>query len=320
MKTEELNREPASTSSSNGASARFMAALNFPLLNRPPMRILVAILILGACFVRAYVGLWGMRMYAQDAFTVLDGAWRIINGQRPHVDFYTGLGPVSYLITAAGVLFAGGSGAGLAYGQALFGCVVGLWTYNLSERRLRSLATIVMCAIVVLMAIVPTTIGDSPSGTTPATTYNRCGYALVALLILEASSAYRSGRRHNELFGGLSTGLVLGTLLFLKISFFIGALFLLGALLPLRKQSWERWRGIASAFAATVLAFAGYLRFDLAAMYSDLRTVAHAKHVMAGAYLVKDVIVSAIPFLLFTLLISQSAARDGSETRLESQA
>jgi hypothetical protein len=297
-----------SSVSSNALLARFITPWNFPALDYLPIRALVATLVLGVCFIRAYVGLWGSRIYTQDAFSMLDGAWRVINGQRPHLDFYTGLGPVTYLITAAGVIIAKGNAAGLAYGQALFGCVAGLWAYLLCQRRMRSVATILVSVIVVLMAIVPTTIGDIPAGITPATTYNRCGYALVALLMIEALSARRPGRGRDEFIGGLSTGIVLGTLLFLKISFFMGAGFLLLALAPLRKQTRGRWYGIAAASGITVLAFAWYLRFDLAAMYNDLLTVAHTKHVKLGGYLAKDVIVSACPFLLFTDLISRTAA------------
>jgi hypothetical protein len=283
-----------------------------------PVRALVAIFILGMCFIRAYVGLWGMRIYTQDAFTVLDGAWRVLNGQRPHLDFYTGLGPVTYLITAAGVVIAAGNAAGLAYGQALFGCLAGLWAYRLSERRLRGLATMLVCAIVVLLAVVPTTIGDAPSGITPATTYNRFGYALVALLMIEASACYSFPNKRDEYWGGASTGLALGVLLFLKVSFFMGAGFLLLALVPLKKQTRERWYGMGAAFGITLLAFAWYLQFDLAVVYHDLSTVAHAKHVRLGVYLAKDVVVNAMPFLLFAQLIAQSekSSRDRNAVRI----
>lgn len=289
-------------------ATRFLALWNFPALDYLPIRALLAVIILGLCLVRAYVGMWGSRIYTQDAFSILDGAWRVMNGQRPHVDFYTGLGPLTYLMTAAGVVIAGGNAAGLAYGQAIFGCLAGLWGYWLCDRRLRSLATILVCTMVVLLAIVPTTVGDSAQGITPATTYNRCGYALVALLMIEAVAARRPERGRAELWGGASTGLVLGALLFLKISFFMGAGFLLMVLMPLRKQARERWLGIGGAFALTVLAFAWYLRFDLAAVFIDLRTVAHTKHVMLGWYLLRDVIVNATPFLIFVHLISQNAS------------
>jgi hypothetical protein len=319
LKTAQLapDRPPAKASarSSSKLLPYFLTAWNFPVLDYLPVRGLVAIFILGMCFIRAYVGLWGMRIYTQDAFTVLDGAWRILNGQLPHIDFYTGLGPVTYLITAAGVVIAAGNAAGLAYGQALFGCLVGLWAYRLADRRLRGLATILVAVIVVLLAVVPTTVGDSSSGITPATTYNRFGYALVALLVIEASAACRAERQGDEARGGVSTwggglssGLVLGLLLFLKISYFLGAGFLLLALVPLKKQTRERWYGMGAAFGITVLAFAWYLRFDLIAVCNDLRTVAHAKHVTLGDYLVKDILLSAIPFLFFAQQLSQSGS------------
>jgi hypothetical protein len=298
----------ASARSSSKLLPYFLTAWNFPVLDYLPVRALVAIFILGMCFIRAYVGLWGMRVYTHDAFSLLDGAWRILNGQTPHIDFYTGLGPVTYLITAAGVVIAAGNAAGLAYGQALFGCVAGLWAYRLADRRLGGLATIAMSTIVVLTAIVPTTIGDASTWITPGMSYNRFGYALMALLLIEASAARRPDRPGNEAWGGASTGLVLGLLLFLKISYFLGAGFLLVALVPLKKQTRERWYGMGAAFGITLLAFAWYLQFDLAAVYNDLRTVAHAKHVTLGEYVVKDVLVSAIPFLFFAQLVSQNGA------------
>lgn len=284
---------------------RFVGFWNMPVLEYLPVRALVALVILGACFVRAYIGLWGSRIYTQDAFAMLDGGWRVISGQRPHVDFYSGLGPVSYLMAAAGMVIANGNSAGLAYGQALFGCLAGLWCYLLCRWRVRDVAAILACVVVVLMAIVPTVMGDSPSSTNPGTTYNRYGYALVALLLIEGAAGCEPNGRKRETWGGISTGLVLGILLFLKISFFMAAAGLMIALAPLRKQSIDRWRGIAIAFGLSVLSFAGYLKFDLAAMYSDLRTVAHAKHVMFGLYLAQDVVVNAFPFLLFVYLITR---------------
>jgi hypothetical protein len=78
--------------------------------------------------------------------------------------------------------------------------------------------------------------------------------------------------------------------------------------IPLRKQTRERRIGIGAALALTILAFAWYLRFDLAAVFNDLRTVAHTKHVMLGWYLLRDVIINAAPFLIFVYLISQNIA------------
>lgn len=214
------------------------------------------------------------------------------------------LGAVSYLITAAGMGLSAGNAAGLAYGQALLGCLVGLWCYLLCQPRFGRLSTSLLCPMVVLMAIVPTVIGGSSTAITPGAIYNRFGYALTALLMIE--SMRRPERGIARIFGGISSGLILGILLFLKISFFVGAVGLLLALAPLKKQVLDRWRGIALAFAGTVLGFSWYLRFDLVAMYSDLRTVAHAKHVMLGWHLAGDAVAYAFPFLLLIHWITKS--------------
>jgi len=308
MKTVSLLPKRISEPLANALRSRISAVWNFPALDRVGIRILLAVFILGACYMRAYIGLWGVRMYLQDAFQMLDGGWRILNGQIPHIDFYTGLGPVSYLIAAGGIVLAKGNADGLAYGQALFGCVMGLWAYGLGERRLRGLATILFCMFVVLLGIVPTVIGGPPVDISPGATYNRYSYALVALIVLEAVSACSSRRKHDELWGGLSTGAALGTLLFLKISFFMGTCFLLAAFFGLRPQTKERWSGIAGGFAATALAFLSYLHFDAAAVYKDIQMVAHTKHVMVGWYLAKDVALYAIPFLLLTWALSETIA------------
>ena len=62
-----------------------------------------------------------MRCYSHDAFMVLDGAWRMLNGQRPHLDFNSMIGPAAYLPTVVGFRLASNTSAGFGYGQALVG-------------------------------------------------------------------------------------------------------------------------------------------------------------------------------------------------------
>lgn len=288
-------------------AARFIAGWNFPLLSRLPARVFLILLVLGLCFVRAYIGLWGVREYVHDAFSALDGAWRVMNGQRPHLDFYTALGPVSYLVTAGGLVLSGGNANGLACGQALFGAMVGIWTYCLASRRLPQVPASILCVLVVLISIAPTVVGAPANVITPGMTYNRYGYALFSLLLVEAVRPNREKRARGEFWGGLSTGAVLGLSLFLKISFFLGAAFMLAALLPLRPQHRERWRGIIAGCGVTSLAFLSYLRFDIAAVLRDLTIAAHSKHFSYGGYLIYDVLFCALPFLICMGVLSRSS-------------
>ncbi len=264
-------------------------------------------LIFGLCFVRAYVGLWAFRIDAPDAFSLFDGAWRIMHGQTPHVDFYTALGPLTYLITGAGMALAGGYANGLAYGQALFGAIAGIWAYRLARSRLRDVPAILASLTIVLLAITPTIVGDPINAITPGTTYNRYGYALFALVLIEAVRPNRDRPRHGEFWGGFSTGAALALGLFLKISVFLGAAFMVAALVPIRPQDRQRWLGVAAGMGATSFVFLAYLRFDLAAILRDLAIAGHAKHLSYGGYLIYDLLFCALPFLICMMVLSRSS-------------
>src|SRR5215469_15595222 len=55
-----------------------------------------------------------INVFHNDALWMLDNGWRVLNGQVPHRDFYSPLGPLEYGILAAGMLLAKGSAQGLA--------------------------------------------------------------------------------------------------------------------------------------------------------------------------------------------------------------
>jgi hypothetical protein len=83
-------------------------------------------LLLAMVACRGLVAMYGMRFYPQDGFLVLDGAWRMLNGQRPHVDFNSIIGPAAYLPTLVGFRLASNTAAGFGYGQALVALVLGV--------------------------------------------------------------------------------------------------------------------------------------------------------------------------------------------------
>ena len=65
--------------------------------------------------------MYGVRYYTWDGFLVLDGAWRMLNGQRPHVDFNSIIGPAAYLPTVVGLVLASNTAAGFGYGAGVGG-------------------------------------------------------------------------------------------------------------------------------------------------------------------------------------------------------
>src|SRR5664280_1830842 len=71
--------------------------------------------------------------FGSDLFIALDGAWRVVCGQRPHVDFYSAFGPLTYLIGAAGLELAHFTVRGLGYATTGVGLILGLWTVALTR-------------------------------------------------------------------------------------------------------------------------------------------------------------------------------------------
>jgi hypothetical protein len=69
-------------------------------------RVLTVLLLL-VCAAVAVVGVPRLHIFGHDIFVSLDGGWRVLNGQRPGVDFYGQMGPVYYLLHAAGLWLAG---------------------------------------------------------------------------------------------------------------------------------------------------------------------------------------------------------------------
>ena len=61
-----------------------------------PMQFLICLLII--CGATAFVGAVPTRIFGHDDFFLLDNGWRIVCGQRPHLDFYSPWGPVMFLV------------------------------------------------------------------------------------------------------------------------------------------------------------------------------------------------------------------------------
>ena len=279
-------------------AARFVALWSYPFLGSSVVRAALLAALASLCLVRAYIGLSGITDYSHDAFGTLDGAWRVLNGQTPHADFYSPLGPLIYLVTAFGLLLSHGGAEGAGYSQALCGGLLGLWTYLFSRRRLGHLPAILLCVMVVLLSINPSSVGEPPIRTS-CMAYNRYGYALVTLLLVEGVAGRDSERRRAEFWGGVSTGAILALLLFLKISYFVGGTALVAALIPCRKQVKERWAGLIGGFLPVSLAFCAYLGFSLVPMWNDLRMVAGAKPVRISWYIVDNLYLPVAFYLGF---------------------
>ena len=221
----------------------------------------------------ALVGAVHARLYGHDIFFLLDNGWRALHGQRVHVDYVSAWGPLTFLLVAAGLIVSNGSVAAVTYASALFAAIVGAWSVWLVSERARGIGAVVFPCFIALIAAAPFAIGDPPTLTSQAMVYNRYGYALLMLIMLESFlPASEDGEPHwRKSAQPALTGCALGLLLFLKISFFLIAVPLLGMSLIFQKDRWPRLLAHVFGFAVIAFCFLGYLHFDVVAMVADLR-------------------------------------------------
>ena len=138
--------------------------------------------IVGATF---FVGAVPTRIFGNDIFFLLDNGWRVVNGQATHVDFTSAWGAVTFLVTGLGLMLSDYSVDGIGYGSAVFGLIIGLWSYYLGRHRLIPILQILLSLYIVSLIVAPVPLGVPFRISSHAMVYNRYGYALLALILID---------------------------------------------------------------------------------------------------------------------------------------
>jgi hypothetical protein len=216
--------------------------------------------------------------WAADTFLFLDGGWRVWNGQRPYHDFYSGLGPVNFQLVALGFWLGGATPAAIDYGFGVAAMALGIWAWRLFQSRMERPAALLLALFVAVLSIAPHALGARPDILTYASLYNRLGYGLMAIVLVETVCAPLATSAKSEWAGGISSGAACLVLLFLKPSFFLLALAGVCVSYVFRDLcGWRRTLGVVAGFAVPAMLMLAYLRFDVGAIWYDFRTVAEAR-------------------------------------------
>lgn len=224
------------------------------------------------------VGVPRLKIYGHDVFVSLDGAWRILNGQRPVVDYFAQMGPLYYMLYASGLALARGNARGLGYGSTLASVLIAIWCFLLLRRRMAPAPFFLACLAVLLLAVAPFPLGLDFWQGTFSMKYNRYGFALTNLVLLESFlDPEKCSGRGMEFGGGFSTGLACVVLLFLKISYGLIALGIAAASVLLRARERVRLAGLVAGFVLAGLPILMYLRFDVGALVREYRLLAVVK-------------------------------------------
>jgi hypothetical protein len=277
----------------------------------------VAVALLAICWAVFALGVPRLTIYGHDIFVSLDGGWRVLNGQRPVVDFFAQMGPVYYLLHAAGLTLAGGAAEGLGYGTTLVAIVIAVWSFFLLRGRMASMPFALACVTLVLLAIAPFPLGHTLRQTAFAMKHNRYGFALTGLVLLECflpSPAGDSGR--TQFGGGFSSGLACAILVFLKISYGLVALGLVAMSALFRPKEHARLGGFLAGLILFALPMLVYLRFDFPALAREYRVLAAVQGESLSRYAItRRLYLDRFEFLSVLLLALLTASLPSISTR-----
>jgi hypothetical protein len=136
----------------------------------------------------AAISLWSAPapiMAPWDVFILLDGGYRIIEGQVPGVDFSNPIGPLVYELVSLGMRMQQvPSLAAVAYGNVIFLGIASLLAWIVARQRMPALCAAGFTVFVALIVVSVGPLGYLPWITTYAMLYNRYGWVLYATLLL----------------------------------------------------------------------------------------------------------------------------------------
>jgi hypothetical protein len=261
------------------------------------------------CGTAVFIGAVPTRIFGHDIFFLLDNGWRVVNGQRPHIDFTSPWGPVSFLIVGIGLISSKYSVNAIGYGNAIFAFIIALWSYRLSRDRMGFIPRLLICIYLALLVVSPYSLGWGVLNSGHAMFYNRYGYALLGLIMIEAFQRVGTDhQRREEWIGGISSGAVAAIALFLKGNYFVAAVLLIGISILFGRHSKSRFIGMAIGFSSVTLALLSYLSFDIAAIQRDLEIAAGARSKSFHfKELTRKLWINTVDFFFIVLLCIQSS-------------
>lgn len=165
-----------------------------------------------------------------DVFTLLNGGYRIYEGQAPSTDFSNPIGPLVYGLTSLGMhLQHSPSLAAVTYGQAIFLALASALAWMVAWKRLPALYAAAFTVFVALLAVSDRPLGFPTWALTYAMLYNRDGWLLYSTLLLLVLLGRREPpTKHSRVVDGFLMGLILGLLFYDKITFFLASMVAVG--------------------------------------------------------------------------------------------
>lgn len=283
----------------------------------------------GTTFVILAVSLvgWAMLHYGApvmngrpwDVPPLLDGGWRIVNGQVPYHDFFVHHGPLAFYLTAFGMKVGAVDVAAIDRGAIALMAVVTMLALLVLSRRTSAIYTIIFTLFMALLVIAPRPLGDPYDFTDRALMFTRFGEALLmlmaVLLFLPPTKKQHAWTAAAEM---VLAGLLLTLLVFNKVNYaMLGFGFCSAAVVFKSIKLRDGVVAITSAFVFCVIVLK-VTGISLSEMLDAYRRVAVG---FQGDFRLKIILIQAIKCVMLLppllILVCESAFGKKSDSRFE---
>lgn len=237
--------------------------------------------------VTAVAGITGLLIWTGAAFQadmgwdpviMLEAAARGQQGQMAHVDYLSPVGLLPTWLVSLGLRLSGGTADALAYAPALALAPLALYAWWLTRRRFSAWlslgATLYLAGLIT--ATRPLPFGMLPytlefSHASYAMAYNRLGWALLSLLVLQQflppdGAGSRSALRAED-FG---SGFICGLLFLTKVNYALAAVGVMVVSLALFRRSRAQWLAFAAGAAILPAILLVGTRFQAGAWFREI--------------------------------------------------
>jgi hypothetical protein len=176
-----------------------------------------------------------------DLLFNLEGAWHLAHGHVPHLDFHDPLGRLGFWLTSLGFQVVGVTPKAFLVGEFIVLPALLAAAVPVAARRLAPAPALLFTSYVALLIVLPANIGDAPNAYSFAMSYNRWGWAALAILcvLLFIDPRHESEPRWDELLLAAMLGVFL---FYVKITFAAAALAAVIAAAIVVRRIRERWR------------------------------------------------------------------------------
>jgi hypothetical protein len=226
-----------------------------------------------------------------DVPALLDGAWRVINGQVPYHDFYAHHGPFAFYLTALGMKLSHPCMSAIVYGSVTFMSGLVVCGLVVLSRRTSALYAFLFTLLIGFLVLAPRPLGDPYDFIDHAMIYARYGEAVLLLLsILIFIPPRQQSRSWMDGAEMILAGLLLTILLFTKINYGLLGLAFYGlgialASLPIRHATF--------CFLSTMLFSGVFLKISGISLVEMLADYMRAAMGMQGGYRMKVLLIQA---------------------------